>query len=148
MYTNEEISHVRIANFCLNVAHAIQLYLIVLGGLDRLVALARLPCGHTYYKVFGSGLSRYSPVAMATAVRSGSCQSPPPVLHAAVALHELHVRAELLLAAVRITPILGRHVGRQARRCLSNLGLTELHHLLCNEGTYVLILELCKGTST
>ena len=61
---------------------------------------------------------------------SGSCQLPQPLLHASVALHELHVRAELLLAAVRITSILGRRVGRQARRCLSNLGLAELLHLL------------------
>jgi hypothetical protein len=90
-----------------------------------LVAFARLPRGHTYYKVFGSGLSRCSHVAMA----SDSCQSPPP-LHAAVALHELHVRARLLLAVVWITPILGRRVGLQARRCLSNLGLAELLHVL------------------
>jgi hypothetical protein len=94
--------------------HGIARYLILLGGLT---ALAWLPCGHTHL-VFGSGLSRCSPVAMA----GGSCQSPPPLLHAAVALHVLHVRAELLLAADRITPILGRRVGRQARRCLSILG--------------------------
>jgi hypothetical protein len=80
--------------------------------------------------VFGSGLSRCSPVAMV----GGSCQSPPPLLHAAVALHVLHVRAELLLAAVRITSILGRRVGRQAWRRLSILGLAELLRLLGGAG--------------
>jgi hypothetical protein len=77
-------------------------------------------------KVFGSGLSRCSPVATAI----GSCQLPPLLLRAAVALHEPHVRAELLLAAFRATPILGRHASLQARRCLSDLGLAELLHLL------------------
>jgi len=57
------------------------MYLILIGGL---VALAGLPWGHTYYKVFDSSLSCCSPVAMA----SGSCQSPPPPLHAAM----YHVR--------------------------------------------------------
>jgi hypothetical protein len=64
----------------------------------------------TRLTVFDSGLSRCSSVAMAR----GSCQSPPPLLHAAVALRVLHVQAELLLAAVRITPILGRRAGRKA----------------------------------
>jgi hypothetical protein len=117
--------------------------------------LAWLPCGHTH-QVFGSGLSRCSPVAMA----GGSCQSPPSLLHAAVALHVLHVRAELLLAAVRITPIVGRRVGRQARRCLSILGLTELLRLLggaslrrdlyCGPylGTIINLVFLKNSTST